>query len=75
MATMPELQAEFLALNATHQRLIEERNMLQQTAADDAAFQDHAHRTRQYVTALTVYETKLRTRRQELGKLAATRRD
>ena len=67
MATMSELNAEYYILKATHERLIEERAALHSSDAGGAAFQDHAHRTRQYAAAVETYRVKLEARRQELG--------
>jgi hypothetical protein len=75
MATMSELHAEYHTLNSLRQRLIEERGMLEATGGDGAAFQDLAHRTRQYVNALEIYTAKLRMRRQELRVAAASHHD
>lgn len=66
MATMRELQAEYELLMTTHHRLIDERSHLQRESADGAAFQDHSHRTRAYMTALDTYVRALAARRQEL---------
>jgi len=67
MATIPELQAQYEVLRNTHRRLIEERAELQQ-GTDGAAFQDHRHRTRAYMTALETYVLALATRRHELRR-------
>lgn len=66
MATMRELQAEYQVLMATHRGLIDERNQLERELADGAAFQDHGHRMRTYMTALDTYVRALAARRQEL---------
>jgi hypothetical protein len=68
MATMPELQAEYEVLSNTHRRLIEERAQLQRELADGAAFQDHGHRMRAYMTALDTYVLALAARRHELHR-------
>ena len=66
MATMLELQAEYEVLRNTHHLLVEERNQLQREFADGAAFQDHGHRMRAYLTALDTYVVALAARRHEL---------
>ena len=66
MSTMRELQAEYEMLMATHRGLIDERSRLQRELADGAAFQDHGHRMRSYMTALDTYMRALAARRQEL---------
>ncbi len=68
MATMSELNAEYQLLKATHERLVEERATLEREAADGAAFQDLAHRTRRYINELDTYTVKLQTRRRELNR-------
>jgi hypothetical protein len=68
MATIADLQAEYEVLRNTHRRLIEERAELQRGVADGAAFQDHRHRTRAYMTALETYVLALATRRHELRR-------
>jgi len=65
---MSELNAEYHVLKATHQRLIDERAVLQANDAGGPAFQDHAHRTRLYAAALEAYVVKLHERRQQLGR-------
>jgi len=65
MATMRELQAEYEVLISTHRRLIDERTQLN-AFADGAAFQDHGHRMRAYMTALDTYVLALDARRREL---------
>ena len=68
MATMPELQAEYEVLRNTHRRLVEERAQLQREFADGAAFQDHRHRMRAYMTALDTYQLALAARRHEVRR-------
>ena len=69
MTTMSQLHEEYLMLMATRQRLIEERAALHQVEANGAAFQDHAHRTRQYVNAHDAYVAKLSERRKTLARV------
>jgi hypothetical protein len=69
MTTMSQLHEEYLMLMATRQRLIDERAALHQVEANGAAFQDHAHRTRQYVNAHDAYVAKLSERRKELARV------
>ena len=73
MATMRELQTEYEQLMTTRRRLIDERSQLQRESGDGAAFQDHHHRMRAYMTALDIYVDALATRRRELQLKRHTR--
>ena len=57
------LRQEYEFLKATHEKLVEERAMLQSTGADGSAYQDHQHRMRRYLNALDTYRAALEDRR------------
>ena len=74
MATMLELQAEYEVLRNTYHLLVEERTQLHNGLGDGAAFQDHGHRMRAYMSALDSYVVALAARRQELQLKRSTNR-